>query len=92
MNAITFLLAINGFLTPASTPLHFVRQPEKLARQTYSRTRILLCTDNSECDAPERCECPFLGLMFCCEVPGYPEPVPSPFPIPIPIPVSPLVD
>jgi hypothetical protein len=80
---ISLLLALNGCSTPATTPLPFVRRSEKLALQT--RSRILFCTDNSECDAPERCDCPFLGLLFCCEVPGYPAPTPYPIPIPIPV-------
>jgi len=45
---------------------------------------IQFCTNTLDCIAPERCECGFPFAMYCCEVPGSPEPVPIPIPIPLP--------
>lgn len=86
LEMICALVACPSFFAPSITP-----PPSHICGRDHHRELsqvnmlIPLCSDNSECDTPERCECQLLGLRFCCEVPGYPEPLPYPIPLPIPI-------
>lgn len=46
----------------------------------------LTCEEHLDCVAPERCDCVFLTLRLCCEIPGVPVPIPVPVPPPNPFP------
>lgn len=75
---LTLTALLTTFCPPSTVPSRRTEHPAV-------NFRIQLCSDNSECEAPQRCDCPFLGLLFCCDVPGYPTPIPRPIPIPVDI-------
>ena len=55
----------------------------RAARLARAPILPLMCKEHSDCVAPERCDCEFMTLKICCELPGFPANIPIPIPVPV---------